>query len=477
MWNNKFQIIFLLIIIIIILNISYESYVSIPFKIYREDEPSIYTTIEDYFTCQSDLKYYGYISMGEKQVKIPIIFSFDDFGFYFVTNGTNIGNVDKTYIPKESPSCKMEKFSYLFFKSYQNATKANDTFSFNIDNGNPLKCESIRFLYAFMDNKKKNSFLMVGLRLIGDLIRDSELNLVQQLKKNKYTDTYDWSIHYDEKNPENEGVLLIGTQPHNYKPEKYDENSYFNSVTMSKELYGIWYIQFDKIYFVNKGDQIEITDFMKFSLVHKSGIIAGTKSYEKIIKTHFFDSFISKNKCYMETSKLNSRVYICKNNEPIKNELKSKFPPLKMEHKAFMKTFELTYDDLFKEKGDKIYFLIYFSYYQASTWEVGLPFLKKYFFNYNYDSKLIYYYNNEAGKIGNNEIEKEGNGKIKFIVIIGLIFVVTILGFYFGRKYVSMKVSQKISAKELENEFSKHIDESGYQPPINENENSKYRLI
>ena len=66
MWNNKFQIIFSLIIIIIILNISCESYVNIPFKIYREDEPSIYTTIEDYFTYQSNLKFYGYISMREK---------------------------------------------------------------------------------------------------------------------------------------------------------------------------------------------------------------------------------------------------------------------------------------------------------------------------------------------------------------------------------------------------------------------------
>ena len=475
MWNNKFHIIFSLIIIII--SISEESYVSIPFKIYREDEPSTYSTIEEYLTYQTDLKYYGYISIGEKQVKIPIILSFDDFGFYFITKGTNIGNIDKSYIPKESSSCKIEPFSYVFFRSYANATKAEDTFIFNIDKQNPLKCESIKFLYAFMDNKKQNSFLMIGLRLIGDLLRDNELNLVEQLKKNKYTDTYDWSIHYDENNPENEGILLIGTQPHNFNPKKYNENVYFNSVTMSKELYGVWYIQFDKIYFMNNDDQIEITDYRKFSLVHKLGIIAGTKSYEKLIKTYFFDSFISKNKCSVETSKLNSRVYVCKNNEQIKNELKSKFPPLKMENKAFMKTFELNYDDLFKEKGDKIYFLIYFRYFQTSSWEVGLPFLKKYFFNYNYDSKMIYYYNNDAGKIDNNETEQKVNSKMNIIIILGLIFVVTILGFYLGRKYISLKIIQKISAKELENEFNKQINENEYKTSIKENDNTNYRLI
>ena len=468
---------FLLFLIILLINKSLLSFVSIPFKIYHEEEPSSYSSIEDYFTYQSELKYYGQISIGENESPIPILFSFDDFGFYFVTKGTDLGDITSSYNPRDSPSCILESNSNLFFKKYGNATKANDTFTFNNNSENKLKCKSIKFLYAFIDNKKKNSFLMIGLRLIGDIIRDGDLNLVQQLKKNKYTDTYDWSIIYDEKNPDREGVLLIGTEAHNYNPQKFNKNYYFNSVTISKEIYGIWNIQFDKIYFLNDNEEIQITDFMKFSFKHQSGIIAGTSSYEKLLKKYFFDSLISSNKCSMETSRLNSRVYVCKNTQEIKNELKKNFPPLKMLHKAYMKTFELTYDDLFKEKHDKIYFLIYFSYYQASTWEVGLPFLKKYFLNYNYDTKLISFYNNEIDNLENNKENDGKTSKVKILVIIGLIIIITILGFFLGRRYILLRTKKKISAKELENEFSKQISGSEYQPPLNEKENSKYRLI
>ena len=467
----------LLFLILLFINKSLLSYVSIPFKIYRGEEPSTYSSIEDYFTYQTELKYYGQISIGENESPIPIFFSFDDFGFYFVTKGTDIGDIISSYDPHTSLSCKIDPIGNLFFKKYRNATKANDTFTFNNNSENKLKCKLIKFLYAYIDNKKKTSFLMIGLRLIGDIIRDEELNLVEQLKKNKYTDTYDWRIIYDEKNPEKEGVLLIGTEAHKYNPKKYNEKYNFNSVTISKETYGIWNIQFDKIYFVVNDEEKQITDFMKFCFKHDSGVISGTSSYEKLLKKYFFDSLISSNKCNIETSRLYSRVYVCKNTKDIKNELKQNFPPLKMLHKAYMKTFELTYDDLFKEKDDKIYFLIYFSYYQMSYWEVGLPFLKKYFLNYNYDTKLISFYNNDIKAM---EYNKENEGKssiVRLFIIIGLIIVITILGFFIGKKYILMRRKQKLNAKELENEFSKQINVSEYQPPKNENENSKYRLI
>ena len=480
MKNYKFyqKYIFYLFLILLFINYTKLSYVSIPFKIYHEEEPSKYSSIEDYFTYQSELKYYGQISIGEKEVPIPIFFSFDDFGFYFITKGTNLGNVDSSYDPSNSPSCTTEPFGNVYFRKYGKATKANDTFIFNINSENKLKCNFIKFLYVTENNNKTNSFLMIGLRLIGDIIRDGDLNLVQQLKQNKYTDTYDWSIHYNENKPESEGILLIGTEPHNYNPTKFNSNHYFNSVTMSKETYGIWNIQFDKIYFLHNKEEIQITSFMKFSLKHNSGLISGTSEYEKLLKKYFFDSLISSNKCHMEKSRLNSRVYLCKNTQDIKNELKKNFPPLKMSHKAYMKTFELNYDDLFKEKSDQIYFLVYFSYYQGSTWEAGLPFLKKYFLNYNYDTKLISFYNDEVDDLENKKVnEGKNKSKLKVFVIFGLIIIITILGFFIGRKYVLMRIKLKINAKELENEFSKQISDSQYQPPINEQENSKYRLI
>ena len=278
---------FLLFLILLFINKSLLSYVSIPFKIYRGEEPSTYSSIEDYFTYQTELQYYGQILIGENESPIPIFFSFNDFGFYFVTKGTDLGDITSSYDPSASPSCTKEPFGNIFFKKFGNATKANDIFTFNNNSNNKLKCKLINFLYAFIDNKKKNSFLLIGLRLLGDMIRDDGLNLVEQLKKNKYTDTYDWSIIYDDKNPEKEGVLLIGTKAHKYNPKKFNEQYYFNSVTISKESYGIWNIQFDKIYFLIDDEEKQITDFSKFSFKHDSAVIAGTSSYEKLLKNIF----------------------------------------------------------------------------------------------------------------------------------------------------------------------------------------------
>ena len=141
-----------------------------------------------------------------------------------------------------------------------------------------------------------------------------------------------------------------------------------------------------------------------------------------------------------------------------------------------MKIFELGYDDLFLEKQDKIYFLVYFSSYMGFSWEVGLPFLKKYFFSYNYDTNLISYYNNDLA-VMKEETEKPKSSAGKVVMIIFLIIGISLLGFYLGRKYILMRRKAKIRAEELENEFSKEINENDYQPPKDEKNVSKYFLI
>ena len=99
-----------------------------------------------------------------------------------------------------------------------------------------------------------------------------------------------------------------------------------------------------------------------------------------------------------------------------------KFPTLYFYNSELNYTFELTYKDLFFEKGNFIYFYIIFydfpedaqNYYWSfiSRWELGMPFLKKYFFTYDYDGKCIGYYN-EKKIIINNDVNKYNNKNIK----------------------------------------------------------------
>ena len=110
---NKNLILFSLLIFLNINN-SKSSYVTIPFKIYRDPEPSTYSSIEDYFTYNSELKYYGQISMGESESPIPLFFTFNDYGFYFVTKGTDLGDISTSYDPSSSPSCQSDPFQKLW---------------------------------------------------------------------------------------------------------------------------------------------------------------------------------------------------------------------------------------------------------------------------------------------------------------------------------------------------------------------------
>ena len=138
------------------------------------------------------------------------------------------------------------------------------------------------------------------------------------------------------------------------------------------------------------------------------------------------------------------RTFTCLNSQNIKNELKIKFPALKFLQRSFLFTFELNYDDLFKEKGDKIYFLIWFSTSLKTNWEMGLPFLKKYCFNYNYDSKLVYFYN---GNFRENDNQKENNiNTLYIIIIISLIIISAVTGFILG---IKIKTNKNKKAHEL----------------------------
>ena len=94
-------------------------------------------------------------------------------------------------------------------------------------------------------------------------------------------------------------------------------------------------------------------------------------------------------------------------------------------------------------------------------WEMGFPFMKKYVFNYNYDNKLISFYNSDI-----KEIEKKNStnnfkkGNIILIIIFGII--VCILGFIIGRRKITKK--NKLTAKELESDFSPYNEDNNDIP-------------
>ena len=450
---------------ICLIKFSKEKYITIPFKIINKEEPDKFVSIDDYFAYWYNLNFYSELLIGTPKQKILTKLTFDDFGISILNKGcdydSNLINANPLLnLPNSSLSFNKTNDTYdeksFSYKNFYDAFYAKDIFYFN----NNIKT-NLKFIYSPNDNKKLSTCFNIGFMAYNRNMRENSLNILKQLKDNNIINSYDWSILY------NEGLFLIGRKPHEYKPEVYDKNYLFGSAYYYDNIIPYFNIKINSIFFKSpekSEENIYINDSDILYLIPTRGLIKGTFDYEDKIEKFFFMDFIQNNKCFKEITNDNKRsVFTCINSKDIKEELKSKFPTLKLVHKNFLYTFELDYEDLFKEKGDRIYFLIWFdsSVKVNLFWEMGLPFTKKYLFNYNYDTKLISFYNDDIKKI-EKQNSKTSFKKDKIILIIVLAIIVCVLGFLIGRRNTAKR--NKLTAKELESNFNHPLNENSEIP-------------
>ena len=91
---------------------------------------------------------------------------------------------------------------------------------------------------------------------------------------------------------------------------------------------------------------------------------------------------------------------------------------------------------------EKYYFNVIFpeETYLNNNWYLGLPFLRRYQFIFNYDSKTIGFYNENYKGEGNSETNTESNSSSYFKITIQIIIVIVLVilifvAFIIGRKY------------------------------------------
>ena len=449
-----------IIFFLFILKLSSEEYITIPFKIITNKEPDIFLSLEDYFTYWLNLSFYSESLIGTPKQKILTKLTFDDYGISILNKGcdydSNLLNIksplnllnNSLTFNKTKEIIDEESFNY---KSFYGAYYAKDIICFNSN-----KETNLKFIYSPSDNKKISTCLNLGFMAYTRNLRESSLNIVNQLKKNDNIASYDWSMLL------NEGVFLIGAKPHEYKPDIYDEKYLYGSAYFYDELIAFFNLKVNNIYFNSpkNSEKIDINDTDLLYLIPTKGLIKGTTDYEKKIENYFFNDFIIQKKCFKEiTNDKKYRTFSCINSPSIIEELKSNFPPIKFVHKNFLKTFELNFDDLFRVKGNKIYFLVWFDSVRIYLhWEMGMPFMNKYVFNFNYDNKLISFYNYEIKE--KEELEINSNNKASkgsIILIIFLAFIFCIVGFILGRKMIRKK---RLTAKELETNFNSSLNDS-----------------
>jgi hypothetical protein len=229
-----------------------------------------------------------------------------------------------------------------------------------------------------------------------------------------------------------EGNLIIGEQPNIIYPNYYKDYELKIAHTF---LYSNreWGLRFNKFLF---DDKIMENDYnCLFS--YENNYIMGNEKLEKELDI-YFNEYITNNICFKEyiIYPYIPRIFFYCNKDKYYEKMKY-FPNLEFYHNELNYTFELNYKDLFIEKYDKLILMIFFDEIKMS-FSLGKPFLRKYSFLFNQDTKLIGFY---IKKEKNNNDNNNNSNKfiLKIIFIILLLIILFILGIIIGKYFTKNK--------------------------------------
>ena len=291
------------------------------------------------------------------------------------------------------------------------------------------------------------------------LPNEEEHNLFSQLKKLNVIDKSILYFNYSYNN-NNDMSLNIGLEPFEldstFSPNAtrigidpildYDKKG-------GKYRQYNWNLNFSKIFYFRKlplqtsiDPYVEINrwktrniKFFQALLMPEEELIKGPFEYQQLIEENFFDKLIADKIC-QKVQFQNKNYFCCKKEH--KNLIKNTFPSLYFYNDKLNYMFELTYNDLFLEKGEFLIFGIYFDlvlievYTGAfiSEWYFGELFLKKYTFGFDFGKKeLLFYKKIKAQKNKNEDKKKTDNGNTssgKKILQLGLILVIITIGVF-----------------------------------------------
>ena len=414
--------------------------VVIPFKTYEPIEPKNFTMKTVLESLRKNIIYAtAYIGTPAQKINIGI-----NSQTFAIELFQNMCDIPISKYNNSLSSTFNKKQSITYYPMIRASIIDETVYFYNDTKMEKLKPYKLLNL-IYSDNKKEDqSYLYeyhnytcinIGLQMKEKSEIEKNINIINQLVMN-HKESHDFSFKYTS---DKEGIIIIGALPHIYEPDKYLEQYYRKDGAVDPEIqnYRDWHLNFDEIYisYKNKTSNIiinkKLNETNKIRLFFDFGIIYGSSDYYREIKNIFFQDLIDKNICWEEKINFEIGFYCQKNKaeEIIKNE----FPSLNFKMSKFENIFELTYEDLFLEKNNILYFLVFFADgSHRKYFEVGKIFLKKYFFTFNQDAKLIGYYT----KIKNSESESHSFFTFDATFIVFILLLITIfitIGFLCGK--------------------------------------------
>ena len=386
-----------------------------------------------------------------------------------ITKGKTFNNKDSSTFKKKTTMTN----SYFNSKDFIYLVSETLTFynSSNLNNWNNL--DNIIKFDDFDITLEKNYNNKLCCRLGIGYQTNPPLHIIFQLKMKKIINNYLMTIKY---NDEDSGILTFGNSNNSSNLVKVYTGTKGNIILP-------WSIRFNKIYFMAKDNkEILVQSYSLAYLVFNFGLIKGPEKYKNFILNNYFQELINQNICKMEITEKTSfdrkatpinnngtfTIFTC-DKEIFKKNYIQKFPSLKLKQDGFNFIFELTYKDLFKEINNKYYFLVIFPGDESSVWILGIPFLKKYEFVYDYDSDTIGFYTNFKENIKRNKLNKTKNIEMDnsndknfvkiFLGIIIIIFCAALLIIF--TLFIAKKifVHRKKRANELEDDDYEYFSE------------------
>jgi len=422
------------------------SYIIYPFKTRKpliEDSENNITIL---FRSLIDNNIYINIEMGHPKQVIDVFLRTDTEEFYFSekiksdinTNSSNPlivdvnSNINNFFNARKSISLEISNKSITYFKGCRHQGNfSNDILYFKANNKFNDKNDYIKKRISFIlyNTTIGNMPGVLGLQM-PKFKEKKEYYFIEQLKYNDIISSYFWMINYTS---ENEGNLIIGEQPHiidkfNFKEEDLEiAHPFLYSSNID------WGLSFDDIYF----GQIKIVAEKNCLLNYEMNYILGNALLEKELDK-YFNKFIKNNTCFKEDIQypyFPHIFYYCNKNKYEKNIIY--FPSLQFKHNELNNIFKLDYKDLFVEKHDKLILMIFFDKLNMGC-HLGKPFLKKYSFLMNQDTKLLGFYNK---KIFDNKNNNNYNyiTMIKIVIILLGIIILFILGVFIGKYFKKSK--------------------------------------
>ena len=377
----------------------------------------------------------------------------------------------------------IDKNGYEYWKSisFKNITK-----NYNLnENSNPYQIKQLIaqddiYLFTNIKDIEKDEFscfhnfnfeiinpfdnisnsLLIGLNLDNDI---SLPNFMRQIYNRKIISSFIVSFICNNNKiiKGYDGLIIIGEYPHQILPDIYKEENLISFYSNQPNLMQItnFYVNFDEISSsdINKSKYIFKNNRSILSL--NSGLILGTIEYLDFIENNFFNKYIKLNICkeYITNTGFISDFIIISCDENYKLKLEE-FPILTFYMNSENFIFEFTYEDLFTNINNKLYFLVVFETKNV-IWHLGIPFFSKYTFVYNGEAKTIGFYkeikNKEIQNKNQSNEKKEIKSNIVKIIIFLILFIIFIalvsfISYFYGKN--NNKKRKKI-ANELDDNY------------------------